>query len=384
MMLNRLSNSTRAMLSTCLLLFVSYLTMKISVPLLPHLPSVFHVSASLFKFSMSAFFFCYALSQLFWGAISSSQGLYRAMSLGLSTAIAGTVVILCSTHAWLFIVGRCFEGVGMGVCSPLNRAIIGRYCASTDIPKAILYLAILFNLMPFISPSIGVVLASLGSWRLVFWVLGAVVILITLFLRWLMPQDSPHLTATQPLHRVHHRYWAIIRSKPFWRYSIAYVCLIGLMLSTYAVMPFWLVVQLHVPESHYTLYTLALTVSSLLANLSARYALRHVLIDTLLKTALAVFFACFILTGGLIWLSPKPTLITLLLILSQLEGPISKIISLLLIFLTFLILKLALATNSEANTTSCGRIISQLFSLAATITFKHVSFKFFSHKEFPI
>ena len=71
-------------------------------------------------------------------------------------------------------------------------------------------------------------------------------------------------------------------------------------------------------------------------------------------------------------------------ILSQVAGPISNIISKLFISVIFLMLKLALATNSAATTTSCGKIISHLFSFAFERIFRDVSFKFFSHRDFPI
>ncbi len=176
-----LSPSHRTIITTCLLFFISYLTMKMSVPLLPQLHKIFHASSEVFKFSMSAFFFCYAISQLIWGSLASTRHHKTTMTYGLSFAIVGTFIICCSTHAWMYVLGRCLEGIGMGVCSPLNRTIIAKNCEPSQLSRAILYLAILFNIMPFVSPSIGVLVASSGYWRLVFIILLLITISTLLF-----------------------------------------------------------------------------------------------------------------------------------------------------------------------------------------------------------
>ena len=80
------SESKKTILACCLLLFISYFSMKIGVPLLPELHRHFGVSTQVFKFSMAAFLFFYACSQLVWGCYADHVGHRQAMTIGLLLA----------------------------------------------------------------------------------------------------------------------------------------------------------------------------------------------------------------------------------------------------------------------------------------------------------
>ena len=95
-------------------------TMKLSLPALPVLQSVFHTNQDAIKLSVALFFICYACSQLVWGVFGESSGRRHPLLLGLFISIIGTVMVIFSNTISLYIIGHCIEGIGVGAMSPLT------------------------------------------------------------------------------------------------------------------------------------------------------------------------------------------------------------------------------------------------------------------------
>ena len=74
--------------------FLAWIAVKLPMPALPMLGSVFHVSKQVFKISVTLNLLGFALSQIFWGSLSARYGRRISMICAFSVMIVGTLVAM--------------------------------------------------------------------------------------------------------------------------------------------------------------------------------------------------------------------------------------------------------------------------------------------------
>lgn len=259
--------------------------MKISLPALPTLIHYFHTTPSIMKLAVSLYFACYASSQLFWGALSEKYGRRPSILSGLLIAVMGTLITMFAQNSTIYILGRCIEGIGIGVASPVGRAVITDLFDIKEISKILAIVGCINGLMPALAPIAGGFIIAEFGWRYIFLFF---LVLSTGYLIWAfykLPETHDDRN-THKLSMQFKGYLSILRESTFWKYLIGYALTQGALLGYYGAMPFWYVDQWKLSEDTYAFLALFTVGAYLFALLLTRKLVNRIQLETLLKFAL--------------------------------------------------------------------------------------------------
>ncbi len=117
-----------------------------------------------------------APSQLLLGPVADRFGRRRAVFLGLAVCLAGVLLAaLSQSFAWL-LAGRALQGLGSGGLRVVGMAIVRDRFRGDEMARVVSLMNAVFIAIIFVAPFVGWLAVEAGSWRLVFWVLGAQVL----------------------------------------------------------------------------------------------------------------------------------------------------------------------------------------------------------------
>lgn len=262
-----------------ILISLAWASIKLSLPALPVLVTVFHTDALHLKLSVTLMIASLALSQLFWGAISDSIGRKSVALIAIGIAAYGTYLVITSHNIVLFILGRCVEGVGVGGFSPVGKAI---FTDSFDRKKLVSLLA-LFSavacLMPFVAPVLGGFLLVGVGWRAIFIFYLVCLLLIFLLVGFFLKETHVHQASDKPIRHALKAYGAIMCVPRFWGFVLCYMLLTGTLIGYYTAMPFWFVTEWHIPEQYYAFLAIASVACNLLGLGLSRRLIRQCSIE---------------------------------------------------------------------------------------------------------
>jgi len=255
------------------LVAISYMSIKLSVPVLPILAKVFEVNPIYLKLSATCFLLSLAASQVWWGGVARFLDRRRIIFLGLAVAMVGTICAMCATNVWVFIIGRAIEGAGVGVASPICRVLMADTLTHHQMAKISFFFGVIFNFAPFIAPTLGQYLIIYLGWRSVF-AFFFVFLLIYYFLFYFkLPETRGDKPQRYRFHHVFKNYGEALTNARFWLYISPFILYVGSMLSYYMAIPYWYWQHFGVSQHYYTL----LAIFTAIPNLTSYYYSRFVI-----------------------------------------------------------------------------------------------------------
>lgn len=281
-----------------ILFSLGWIAMKLSLPILPQLSMILHTTPWLMKLSISVFFVCYAASQFIWAALSEKYGRRPIILIGLCVAVLGTIVTIYSHDGWHYILGRCIEGVGIGIASPLGRAMISDCFEAKEIARMLAIVGCVNGLMPAFAPIIGGYIFTAFGWKSVYLLF---LLLTTSYLIWAyykLPETLNKVINTNSLLEEFKQYAVVSQDSYFWKYFFGYALTQATLVGYYGAMPFWYVDQWHLHENTYSFLALFSVISYVLTLLCTRKLLTYISMVKLYK-----FSLCFCLFTAMLGLS---------------------------------------------------------------------------------
>jgi MFS transporter, DHA1 family, multidrug resistance protein len=140
---------------------------------------------------ISIFFLGMALGQLLYGPFSDSFGRKKAIYLGVSIFIFGSMVSSFSTNFTFMLLGRVGQGFGISSCRVVTLAMIRDKLSGREMARVMSLIMVVFIMVPAAAPSLGQVILIYTDWRAIFLLnvgIGLVAI-VWLFLR--LPETLP-------------------------------------------------------------------------------------------------------------------------------------------------------------------------------------------------
>jgi MFS transporter, DHA1 family, multidrug resistance protein len=117
---------------------------------------------------ISVFFLGMALGQMLYGPFSDSFGRKKAIYLGVSIFILGSMVSLLSTNFTFMLIGRVGQGFGICSCRVVSLAMIRDKLSGREMARVMSLIMVLFIMVPAIAPSLGQVILFYTDWRAIF------------------------------------------------------------------------------------------------------------------------------------------------------------------------------------------------------------------------
>jgi predicted MFS family arabinose efflux permease len=190
-MASRSREEIRIVACLFLVLFIGVADNQILSPLLPAIRTQFGKSSSEMAYLFTGYSFCAGLSVLIWGPLSDAFGRKRGLLYGLTIFTAGSVISFFSPSFAVLLAGRILTGMGASMLSLNSISYAGDFFPYENRGWAMgfimsSYFAALILGIPF-----GSWISDRLGWKMVFGSLGAIALVLTVLIQWLLPVISP-------------------------------------------------------------------------------------------------------------------------------------------------------------------------------------------------
>jgi len=117
---------------------------------------------------VSMIFFGSAIGQLFFGPLSDNTGRKRAIYIGYSTYIVGSLMCLTSANFPVMLAGRFLQGFGVSASMSVLLALVRDQYEGRRMAQVMSFSMTVFILVPMIAPTLGQIIISFSGWRTIF------------------------------------------------------------------------------------------------------------------------------------------------------------------------------------------------------------------------
>lgn len=142
--------------------------------------------------SVAIFLFGIGASMLFYGPLSDRFGRRPIVIFGLTVGAISSFACILSTNIGSFLTFRLLQGLGLGVCSGIGRAIFADTLPGVRFILVGSYLSMVTSLSPLFAPMLGGYLQYWFGWHANFIALGLLVSLALLFYSFYCPETNHH------------------------------------------------------------------------------------------------------------------------------------------------------------------------------------------------
>ena len=128
---------------------------------------------------------------MLYGPFSDSFGRKKAVYLGMSFYLVGSIVSFFSTNFTVMLVGRVLQGFGAASCRVISLSMIRDKFEGREMGKIMSLVMIIFILVPALAPSIGQALLFFAGWRAIFGLFITLGVGSLLWLHFRQPETLP-------------------------------------------------------------------------------------------------------------------------------------------------------------------------------------------------
>lgn len=168
---------------------VAPLATDMYVPAFPRVSAEFGATASAVQLTLTTFFIGMGLGQLVGGPFSDQRG--RRMPLVAGTVLMTVASIACavSPDVGILMLARFLQGFGGGWAMVIGRAVVVDLAHGPQLVRVLNLVMGIGGVAPILSPLLGAVILQLTGWRMTFWSLTALGILMTLCALFVVPES---------------------------------------------------------------------------------------------------------------------------------------------------------------------------------------------------
>jgi DHA1 family bicyclomycin/chloramphenicol resistance-like MFS transporter len=142
------------------------------LPALPAVAADLAASPQAVQFTLTAFFAAFGVSQLVYGPLSDQYGRKPPLYAGLAIFLLGTLGCVLAPTIGALIAARLVQGLGAATVMVVPRAIIRDLHTGPQATRLMAMTMLVISVSPMLAPLAGSGLMLVGSWRLIFAVLG--------------------------------------------------------------------------------------------------------------------------------------------------------------------------------------------------------------------
>jgi DHA1 family bicyclomycin/chloramphenicol resistance-like MFS transporter len=194
----------------------------IYLPSLPDIAADLGASRAWVQSTVTATLAGGALGQLVVGPLSDRFGRRAPVLVGVALHVAASIAIVFTPNVGVLIGLRVAQGVGNASAQVVSMAIIRDLHSGYKAAKLLSRLVLVVGVAPLAAPTLGAVLAGLGSWRYTFVFLAAFGVALGLFIFFRVPDTRPAeaRAAASGLGRAFGAYWTLLRDYRFMGFAL--------------------------------------------------------------------------------------------------------------------------------------------------------------------
>jgi MFS transporter, DHA1 family, multidrug resistance protein len=187
-----LQEAQRAVLVTSIVLVaVSMFCLDAYIPALPYMTKDFvEMTATQVRLTVTVFFVGYIFMPFFYGQISDNYGRLAVVKMGMILAIMGCVeVAACQTLSQIYF-GRFLQGAGCAAGVSVGRSMLRDVFTGTQLMVVGSDYVMVLMLAPMLAPLFGAYILNYSDWRMIFWILSGLFLVILLFVIAYCPETN--------------------------------------------------------------------------------------------------------------------------------------------------------------------------------------------------
>lgn len=226
----------------------------IPMAVLPDIAHAFHVSVDASDGVMAWYLLGYALAQLLYGPLANWLGRRRALLVGATIALLGSLLsIVMTAQHWfdLYLFSRFWQGLGAGAGLIIAMVMIKDVHEPVPARKIFSRVVLTFSFVPCLAIAVGAALGTHGGWQnLNLVLLGyAVVVLV---LTWRLPETLPLHKRVAPSPRaLTTSYRHLLSNVAYLKFLIAFGLASAISYTFNGVAPLWVIGVAHISTQTY-------------------------------------------------------------------------------------------------------------------------------------
>ena len=181
-------STLRAMLVLGMLEAFGPLSMDLYLPQLPQLAASLGTTEALGQATMSACMIGLGLGQLVAGPLSDRFGRRRPLMVGVTAFAVLSVLCAVAPNIELLLLARFLQGLAGSAGIVICLAIARDQFEGAELSRMLSLLFLVSGTAPIIAPVLGGQLARIMDWRGIFWVLGAIGVVLLLVVVFALPE----------------------------------------------------------------------------------------------------------------------------------------------------------------------------------------------------
>jgi len=261
---------------------LTIMSLDLYSPSLPGLPAYFDTTAERVKLTIALNAVTYGIGTLFYGPLSERFG-RRPILVGAMIGFTACA-FFCSVATSIdqLIVARILLGLMAAAEGVLVYSILSDCFKGSDQVRAFSVWHAACATVPIFSPFVGVYVYETFGWRVNFYLLTAIAVVVTALLWRFLPETNDPAKSTFSLRQMFSDYGKLIRSKSFLSLAVIQSAAVGFFIALPTAFPFILTEHYGKTEGFFAYYNAGTIFAFMLGNFATRAAVkrlapRHVL-----------------------------------------------------------------------------------------------------------
>ncbi|WP_444948110.1 multidrug effflux MFS transporter [Micromonospora ureilytica] len=188
----RQARITSALVATVIFLTaIAPLATDMYVPAFPRVAGDLTASATQVQLTLTTFFVGMALGQLIGGPVSDQRGRRRPLIAAIVLMSVASIVCALAPSIGVMMVARLVQGFSGGWAMVIGRAVIVDLASGARLVRLLNVIAGVGGVAPIAGPLLGAVILQMSHWRVSFWVVAALGVVMTLAVLLAVPESLP-------------------------------------------------------------------------------------------------------------------------------------------------------------------------------------------------
>ena len=253
------------------------LSLTLYAPALPSLVTDLGTTDAGGKLTLTVYFAAFALAQLLCGPLSDRFGRRSTGIAFFAIYVLGSLVCTFAPSLEVLLFGRILQGFGVSAGVALSRAMVRDLFVGREAIGILTLINLVLTVAPAVAPTLGSVIMLVGSWHLMFVVMGAFGLAIIALLGF-SSRETLAEERRVPLHpkTILSNYGRLLRAPAFLLPAGTLASAFGGFYASAALLPFVLIDQIGLTPFQFAMAMLIQTGSFITGNLVAGRLSKHI------------------------------------------------------------------------------------------------------------